>query len=105
MRILLDECVPAPLRRELPRHEVRTVPSMRWWGLKNGALIRQAATEFDIFLTVDQSPVKQQNLPQNLAIITIRASSNRITSIRPLIPAILAAIESIVPGEQVLVEG
>ena len=30
MRILLDECLPARLRRELPGHEVRTVPQEGW---------------------------------------------------------------------------
>jgi predicted nuclease of predicted toxin-antitoxin system len=39
MRILLDECLPRRLRRELPGHDVRTVPEMGWSGKKNGALL------------------------------------------------------------------
>lgn len=30
MRILLDECVPRPLKRELPDYEIRTVVEMVW---------------------------------------------------------------------------
>ena len=52
--MLLDECVPRTLRRELPGHEVKTVAEMGWSGTKNSALLRLAAAEFDVFLTVDQ---------------------------------------------------
>jgi hypothetical protein len=40
MRILLDECVPRPLKRELTDYEVRTVVEMGWSGKKNGELLR-----------------------------------------------------------------
>jgi hypothetical protein len=54
VRVLLDECVPRKLRRELPGHEVKTVAEMGWSCAKNSALLRLAAAEFDVFLTVDQ---------------------------------------------------
>jgi hypothetical protein len=50
------------LRRDLPGHEARTVTDMGWAGTKNGPLLRQAATEFDIFVTVDQGIEFQQSL-------------------------------------------
>ena len=40
MRILLDECVPRPLKRELLGHDVHTVPEMGWSGKRNGELLR-----------------------------------------------------------------
>jgi hypothetical protein len=43
MRVLLDECVPRALRRELPGHEVRTVAEAAWAGVKNGELLQLAA--------------------------------------------------------------
>ena len=43
MRILLDECLPARLRRDLPGHEVLTVPRAGWAGVKNGKLLRLIA--------------------------------------------------------------
>src|SRR5438309_2116348 len=41
MRVLLDECVPRQLVRELPDCEVRTVQQMGWSGVKNGALLER----------------------------------------------------------------
>ena len=43
MRVLLDECVPNGLRRELPGHDVRTVPEMGWAAKENGELLALAA--------------------------------------------------------------
>jgi predicted nuclease of predicted toxin-antitoxin system len=40
MKLLLDECMPRRFGRALLReHEVETIQSMRWRGLKNGALL------------------------------------------------------------------
>jgi hypothetical protein len=39
MRILLDECVPRPIRRELIGHDVWTIRDMGWAGKKNGELL------------------------------------------------------------------
>ena len=54
MRILLDECVPRRFCRELPEHEVRTVPEMGWASFKNGALLAAASGKFDALVTTDQ---------------------------------------------------
>ena len=62
MRLLLDECIPKRLKRELLGHEVQTVQDMRWAGIKNGALLKLADGQFDALLTVDQGIEYQQNL-------------------------------------------
>ena len=54
MRLLLDECVPKRLKRELPGHTVKTVQEMGWAGTRNGALLRRANVQFEALLTVDQ---------------------------------------------------
>ena len=54
MRLLLDECVPKRLKRELQGHEIQTVPEAGWASVKNGALLRVADGLFEVFLTVDQ---------------------------------------------------
>ncbi|HRJ42715.1 MAG TPA: hypothetical protein PL105_12595 [Caldilineaceae bacterium] len=36
MKVLLDECLPRRLKRELSGHPVSTVPEMGWVGVKNG---------------------------------------------------------------------
>ena len=43
MRIILDECMPARLRRDLPGHQVQTVPRAGWAGIKNGKLLQLIA--------------------------------------------------------------
>jgi hypothetical protein len=41
MKVLLDACVPRPLRKFLPDHTVQTAQEMGWGQLKNGALAQQ----------------------------------------------------------------
>ncbi|MDT7604293.1 MAG: hypothetical protein QOF61_2290, partial [Acidobacteriota bacterium] len=78
MRVLLDECVPRKLRRELPEHEVLTVTERGWSGVKNGKLLALAESEFDVFLTVDQNLKFQQNLQAfSISIILLIAKNNR----------------------------
>ena len=56
MRILLDECLPRDLARELIGHEVRAVPAAGWAGISNGRLLGLIATsgKCDVFVTVDK---------------------------------------------------
>jgi hypothetical protein len=101
VRILLDECLPRALARDLAGHAVQTVTQVGWSGVKNGELLRRAAGQFDVFLTVDQRLEQQAPVPRDLAVITLQASSNRIEALRPLVPAILQALEILTPGERV----
>ena len=87
MRILLDECVPRGLKRELPDYETSTVPEMGWAGKTNGELLALAEGEFDVLLTADQSVPLQQNLRlSRISVVTPRAKSSDIDELRPLIP-------------------
>lgn len=89
MRILLDECLPRRLRRELPGHDVRTVPEMSWSGTKNGALLAlMDAQGFEVLVTVDQNSRHQQNLQAiGVAVIVLVAASNRLVDLVPLMPS------------------
>jgi hypothetical protein len=103
--VLLDECVPRRLRRELPGHDIRTVSEMGWSGIKNGPLLRRAAHEFDLFLTVDQGFQYQQNmLGVDLAIIVMVAATNDIDDLRPLMPRVRETLSSASPGTIVKVQ-
>lgn len=63
MRILLDECVPKPLKRELLNYQIRTVVEMAWSGKKNGELLQlMQQVGFTILLTTDQNLRYQQKL-------------------------------------------
>src|SRR5262245_54041607 len=69
-----------------------------WSSLQNGVLLAQAATRFSIFITVDKHIQVTQDLPGRLAIITLRAWTNRIESLRPLVPQVLSLLQTIRPG-------
>jgi hypothetical protein len=99
MRVLLDECVPRALRNDLPGHEVKTVAELGWAGVKNGELLRRAAAEFDLLITVDRNLEYQQSFEGlSLAVIVVHASSNDVTILRPLMPAVAAVIDQTRPG-------
>ncbi len=103
MRILLDECVPRPLRRELTGHDVRTIQEMGWAGKKNGELLAlMAGAGFEVLLTVDQSLRHQQNLAASgVAVVVMAATSNRLADLVPLVPGVEAALRGIRPGDAV----
>ncbi len=93
MRVLLDECLPRRLKRHLPGHEVRTVPEEGWAGKSNGELLRLASGRFDVFVTVDTGQVHQQDLRRvAVAVVVLRASSNRLDSLLPLVPLLLETL-------------
>lgn len=98
MRILLDEDVPRRLGRLLVGHETTTVAQNGWAGIKNGRLLALAATDFDVFLTMDQNLEYQQNLRTlPVAVLVVEAVSNRIEQLIPLVPNILRALTLVEP--------
>lgn len=106
MRILLDECLPKRLKRELAGHDVQTVPEAGWAGKSNGELIRLAARKFDVFITIDRNLVAQQNLARvSFAVIVLMARSNRLDDVKPLMPRVLEVLETIRPDQVVRVGG
>lgn len=98
IRVLLDENLPRKLKRSIEA-DVSTVPERGWSGVKNGELLRLAAAEFDVLLTMDRGMGHQQNLSAlDISLIVISAVSNDIDDLTPLLPAIHDAIEKAVPG-------
>ena len=78
---------------------------MGWTTIKNGELLALAAAEFEVFVTVDGNLAFQQNLASHaIAVIVLRAKSNRLSDLRPLVPKLLAAIEAQRPGAVQLVD-
>ena len=100
VRVLLDEHLPRKLARELTGHEARGVREMGWGSLKNGELLRQAASEgFRALLTMDKRIPDQQNLARiGLAVVIIRAPNSQLVNLRPLVPEMLRALGAIQPG-------
>ena len=80
-------------------HEVSTVRQMNWLGLSNGRLLLAANPQFDVLLTVDQNLVRQQDLTGlRIAVIVLRARSNKIDDLEPLAPQLLVLLASVQPG-------
>ncbi len=105
-KVLLDECLPAQLKRELAEHQVRTVRNQGWSGIKNGQLLALMKFRFDVFITVDSNLEYQQNtndLP--VGIIVLEVFQNSIKYVRPLVPEILVALNHIRPGQVIRIEG
>ena len=104
MRLLLDESVPAKLRRALPGHAVRTAVEMGWSGVKNGKLLALASAEFDAFITVDKNLPFQQNLKTlPVAILVLDAVSNELPYLLPLVPELERQLALLVPKTYVFV--
>jgi hypothetical protein len=101
VRILLDECLPVRLAREISGHDVRTVPGVGWAGVKNGELLLRAAQEFQAFVTIDQRLTAAVETPSSLSIVTLKARSNRLDDLLPLVSGLLVALETITPGQRI----
>lgn len=105
MRILLDESLPRQLAGELSGHDVTTVQSQGWSGIKNAELLRLAAEAgLGIFITADQGIEYEQNLG-NLAVgvVVLVARSNRMEHLRILVPKVLASLDSVAKGQLIRV--
>lgn len=99
-RVLFDEDVPRPLRRDLPWFEIQTVVEARWSGIKNGELLRRAEAAFDVFLTADRNLQHQQNTAKlNLGIVVLAAGSTKLDDLRAYASEISAALEGVQPGQ------
>jgi len=93
MRIILDECLPRRLVRDLHGHTVTTVPRQGWASRSNGELLRLVQADFDVFITMDKSLENQQNLAGfDICIIVLRAVSSRYETLLPLVPEIRDAV-------------
>lgn len=98
MRILLDESLPRRLSGELPGHNPSTVTECGWSGFDNGALLRAAAGNFDVFLTADQNLEYQQNLSAlPLAVVVLVARDNTFETLRQLMPEVLDCLDHLAP--------
>ena len=99
MRILLDACVPRDLRRSLVGHDISIPREMGWNKLPDGLLLDAMSGVFDVLVTVDRSMQFQQRLrDRTFAVILLRAKSNRLIDLLPLVPALLRALDEVKRG-------
>ena len=104
MHILIDECLPKKLKRELTEHTAFTVQERGWAGMKNGELLQRAEKEFNVWVTADQNIEYQQNLKQfDIAVVVLVAPRNELESLLPLIPRLQKALRTIQPQQIVYI--
>jgi hypothetical protein len=105
LRIFLDECVDRRLARDLIGHDVRTARDMSWTTIVNGRLLALAAEQFDVFVTVDRNLSFQQNLVTfSIAVVVLRAKTNRLADLRPLVGKLLEIVSVAPPGVATFIE-
>jgi hypothetical protein len=98
MKILLDECVPWPIRRILIGHTCTTAQHCGWTSVKNGDLLRLAEANFGLFITADQGLSYQQNL-KGRTIAILELSTNKLRRLIAAADLIKSAVDGIQPGE------
>lgn len=104
MHILIDECLPKKLKRELTGHTAFTVQERGWAGMKNGELLQRAEKEFNVWVTADQNIEYQQNLKQfDIAVVVMVAPRNELESLLPLMPRLQEALRTIQPQQIVYI--
>jgi predicted nuclease of predicted toxin-antitoxin system len=104
MRLLIDEQFPFDYVAMLAGPTVLHVHSLGWMGVKNGALLRQAHGVCEVFVTLDKSLPFQQNIKiLPFGVVVVRAKSNRIDDLKPLVPEILEAAKNVKPGQVIYV--
>ena len=104
MRVLLDSCVPRGLREELASHQVRTAPEVGWGDLDNSDLLDAMAGKFDALVTVDKGLPQQHEIGvRSFGVVVLRATSNRLSDLVPLVPDLLATLGTLKPGTVVRV--
>lgn len=107
MKILLDECLPRKLKASFVGHECQTAPEAGLAGKKNGELLLRAEDQgFEVFLTADKGIEYEQNLAgRHIAIMILRAKSNRLADLLPLVELCVRQIRLISDGQIIRVDG
>lgn len=80
------------------------MPLIDWAGIQNGALLQRAEKQFDVLITMDNNLPWQQHLTQyDLAVIALKAHSNRLADTQPLMPRVLAILPALEKGNLIIV--
>ena len=98
MTILFDQGVPAPSRRHLTGHDVKTSDKMGWSELRNGKLLAAAQEQFEAFITTDKRLRHEQNLSnRRLAILVLPTTS--WPRIQQHVSVVVNAVNALKPGD------
>jgi len=98
MLVLFDQGTPRGIARWLLDHNVKEAKSQGWDRLSNGELLTAAEhAGFEVLLTTDKNLRYQQNLEaRRIAIVVL--GKGRWKLIRPVITAVVEAVNAAQPG-------
>ena len=82
MLLLLDECIPRPLKRDLVGHDVRHVVDMGWSSKRNGELLRLMLQGF-VGAGTRARPRGHQRIPGCKTFATVRRRARAGAEARP----------------------
>ena len=105
MKILLDECVDQ--RLAAGSQVMMSKPSLKWVGRESKTAISSSwpKSKFEVFVAVDRNLSFQQNLSRyNIAVLVLRASTNRFRDLRLLVPELLTSLSSAKLGEVLVID-
>jgi predicted nuclease of predicted toxin-antitoxin system len=100
VRVLFDHCVPTSLRGFLAGHEVRTASEVDRQRAGDARLLDGAAGRFDVIVSVDRT-FAAGALHPSVAIVILRAASNRLKDLAPLVADLIRTLEHPRRGERV----
>jgi predicted nuclease of predicted toxin-antitoxin system len=106
VRVVFDHCVPWRLHRALlaAGHAVVPVARLGLADVDDGPLLDRVEGQCDAFVTVDRNlPFQQALADRPFAVLVLRARSNRLAELLPLVPALLAALPLAPRGQATLV--
>jgi len=79
---------------------------MGWADLDDGPLLDAMTARFDVLVTVDKSLPKQQRIDNRpLAVVVLRAKTNRLADLLPHVPRLRALLENARPGQAYEISG
>ena len=96
MLLLLDENIPKKLKNEFAGHSTFTIREKGWAGVSNGSLFQlMSAEKFDALITFDQNLQHQQNFRKySVTVFVLVAPDNSYSTLKRLVPKVLAMIET-----------
>jgi hypothetical protein len=72
---------------------------MGWGDLDNGDLLDAMTGHFEALVTVDKNLPHQQRMKDRpVGVVVLRAKSNRLSDLLPLVPDLLAALSTLQAG-------
>lgn len=100
MKVVLDACVPEPFRHELSGHDVATARFLGINEFEDADLISTIEADWDVLVTCDRGiPWQNRFAGRNIAVIVMRAPTNKLQDLVALVPWVLDTLEVIQPGE------